>query len=276
MWEYSDKVKEHFKNPRNVGEIENADAIGEAGALSCGDKLKLYLKIENNTVVDAKFQTFGCGSAVAASSILTEMIIGKTLDEVKKITNKQIAQALDGLPPEKMHCSVMGREALEDALKNYFKDDADWSEIEDNKKETDSKIICHCFGVSQQDIIDAIQQKGAKNLDDISKLTSASLACARCKENIEHLLKLYVKDEKIKLNPVQRIIKINEIIQTVISPELQKDFGDIELVNVENNNVYVKLKGHCSTCQNAKLTLKNFVETKLKELVDDEIVVFEQ
>ena len=89
MWEYSDKVKDHFKNPRNVGSIENADAIGEAGALSCGDKLKLYLKIENNVIKDAKFQTFGCGSAVAASSILTEMLIGKTLDEAKKITNKQ-------------------------------------------------------------------------------------------------------------------------------------------------------------------------------------------
>jgi len=274
MWEYSDKVKEHFKNPKNVGSIENADAIGEAGALSCGDKLKLYLKIENNIIVDAKFQTFGCGSAVAASSMLTEMIIGKTVEEAKKITNKQIADALDGLPPEKMHCSVMGREALEDALKNYEGENWEELEIEADKKE--SKIICHCFGVSEESIIKAIVENGAKNFDDVQRLTSSGLACGRCRENIEHIIKKYVKsDNKEKLNPVQKIIKINTIMETVIAPELRKDFGDIELINVEGNNVYVSLKGHCSTCHNAKLTLKNFVETKLKELVDEEITVSE-
>ena len=274
MWEYSDKVKEHFTNPKNVGEIENADAIGEAGALSCGDKLKLYLKIYNNIIIDAKFQTFGCGSAVAASSVLTEMLIGKTLDEARKITNKQIADELDGLPPEKMHCSVMGREALEDALKNYYQED--WEDLEE-EVEVGSQIICHCFGVSEKQIIDAILNNGAKTFDDISKITSAGLACGRCRENIKNIISKYVKqEEKQVLTPVQKIIKINNVIETVISPELQKDMGDIELVNVEGNNVFVKLKGHCSHCANAKLTLKNFVETKLKELVDDEIVVFEE
>lgn len=273
MWEYSDKVKDHFKNPRNVGSIENADAIGEAGALSCGDKLKLYLKIEDGIIKDAKFQTFGCGSAVAASSILTEMVIGKTIEEAKKITNKQIAEALDGLPPEKLHCSVMGREALEDALKNY--EGEDWTEL-DIEEEKQSKIICHCFEVTEDAIIEAVTKNGAKTLEDVGKLTGAGTACGRCKENIENIIKKYVKNEKEKLNPVQKIIKINTIIETVIAPELRKDMGDIELVNVENNNVYVKLKGHCSACANSKLTLKNFVETKLKELVDDEIVVINE
>ncbi len=276
MWEYSSKVKEHFKNPKNVGSIENADAIGEAGALSCGDKLKLYLKIKDNVIVDAKFQTFGCGSAVAASSVLTEMIIGKTIDEAKKITNKQIADELDGLPPEKMHCSVMGREALEDALKNYVNDE-DWEELIEDERIEGSQIICHCFSVSEKDIIDAIKKNGAKTFDDISKITSAGLACGRCRENIQNILNKYVKkEEKIPLNPVQKIIKINSIIENEIAPELRKDFGDIELVNVDGNNVYVKLKGHCSTCANAKLTLKNFVERKLKELVDEEIVVYNE
>ena len=273
MWEYSSKVKDHFTNPRNVGSIPDADAIGEAGALSCGDKLKLYLKIEGNKIIDAKFQTFGCGSAVAASSVLTEMLIGKTLDEAKKITNKQIAQELDGLPPEKMHCSVMGREALEDALKNYYQED--WEELVDEDEEG-SQIICHCFSVSEKQIVDAILNNNAKTFDDISKLTSAGLACGRCKENIKAILKRYIKaEEKVPLSPVQKILKINNVIETNIAPELRKDLGGIELVNVEGNNVFVKLKGHCSQCANAKMTLKNFVEVKLKELVDEEIRVFE-
>ncbi len=154
MWEYSDTVKEHYKNPKNVGMIEDADAIGEAGALACGDALKLYLKIKDGIVTDAKFQTFGCGSAVASSSILTEMIIGKPLDEVKKITNKDIADKLGGLPPEKMHCSVMGHEALEDALKNY--ESPETQEENTVKPKSKDKIICNCFSVTEKQIKEAI------------------------------------------------------------------------------------------------------------------------
>src|SRR5574344_457782 len=123
MWDYSEKVMEHYRNPKNVGKIDDADVIGEAGSLACGDALKLYLKIENGIVVDAKFQTFGCGSAVASSSMLTEMIIGKPVEEVRKISNKKIVDKLRGIPPEKMHCSVMGQVALEDNKKNYFNEE---------------------------------------------------------------------------------------------------------------------------------------------------------
>ena len=142
MWEYTDKVKEYYTNPKNVGELENPDAVGEAGSLVCGDMLKIFLQIDNNGIItDAKFQTFGCGSAVASSSILTEMVIGKHIDEARKITNKQIVDALGGLPPEKMHCSVMGYEALEDALKSYHADGyITLDEI--NKNQTTDKIIC--------------------------------------------------------------------------------------------------------------------------------------
>lgn len=116
---YSDKVMDHFSNPRNVGEIENADGIGEVGNVKCGDIMKMYLKIEDNVIVDAKFKTYGCGSAIASSSMATEMIIGKTIDEVLKVTNKAVANALDGLPPVKMHCSVLAEEAIKLALQNY-------------------------------------------------------------------------------------------------------------------------------------------------------------
>lgn len=116
---YSDKVMDHFSNPRNVGEIENADGIGQVGNAKCGDIMKMYLKIEDNVIVDAKFKTYGCGSAIASSSMATEMIIGKTIDEVLKVTNRAVADALDGLPPVKMHCSVLAEEAIKLALQNY-------------------------------------------------------------------------------------------------------------------------------------------------------------
>ncbi len=118
---YSEKVMEHFMNPRNVGEIENADGVGQVGNAKCGDIMKMYLKIENNTIVDVKFKTFGCGSAIASSSMATEMIMGKTIDEAMQLTNKAVAQALDGLPPVKMHCSVLAEQAIKSALYDYSK-----------------------------------------------------------------------------------------------------------------------------------------------------------
>ena len=116
---YSDKVMDHFRNPRNVGIIEDANAIGEVGNAKCGDIMKMYLKIENDTVVDVKFETFGCGSAIASSSMATELIKGKPVSEVKKLTNKAVAEALDGLPDYKMHCSVLAEEAILSALEDY-------------------------------------------------------------------------------------------------------------------------------------------------------------
>ena len=117
---YSEKVMDHFMHPRNVGALDNADGVGEVGNAKCGDIMKIYLKIENDTIVDAKFETFGCGSAIASSSMATEMIKGKSIHEALQLTNKAVAEALDGLPAHKMHCSVLAEEAIKQALKDYF------------------------------------------------------------------------------------------------------------------------------------------------------------
>ena len=117
---YSEKVMDHFKNPRNVGVIENADGIGEVGNAKCGDIMKMYLKIENEIIVDVKFETFGCASAIASSSMATEMIKGKSVHEAMELTNKAVAEALDGLPAHKLHCSVLAEEAIQAAIEDYY------------------------------------------------------------------------------------------------------------------------------------------------------------
>ena len=281
MWDYTEKVMDHYRNPRNVGTIDDADLIGEAGSLACGDSLKLFIKLDGDKVVNAKFQTFGCGSAVAASSILTEMIIGKTIDEVKKITNKDIADELGGLPPEKMHCSVMGREALEDALKNYYGEDSDeWEELALDLYEHEhvgNKIVCTCFNVTENQIWEAIKVNGLTTVEEVTNYTKAGGACGRCKGLIKDIIETYIKknqvEAKVELTATQKILKIGKVIEQQISPQLQKDGGDIELVDIEGNVVKVKLIGVCSACKNASMTLKNFVEAELKEKVDSKIVV---
>jgi len=276
MWDYSEKVMDHYRNPRNVGTIEDADAVGVAGSLTCGDQLKIYLKIKDNVVTDAKFQTFGCGSAVASSSILTEMIIGKTIDEVRKITNKDIADELGGLPPEKMHCSVMGYEALEDALKTYKSEGyVDLDEILDEKKE---KMVCTCFQVTENVIWDAIKQNGLKTVEEVTNYTKAGGACGKCKSAIQDIIDTYYnkkKNEAGSLTPTQWILKVNNVIETQISPELQKDGGDIELVDIKNKTIYVKLKGRCSGCKNSTMTIKSFAEKILQDSLGTDITLIE-
>ena len=269
MWDYSEKVIELYKNPKNVGKIDDADAIGEAGSISCGDALKLYLKIKDGIVIDAKFQTFGCGSAVAASSILTEMVIGKTIDEVKKITNKDIIDELGGLPLEKMHCSVMGYEALEDALGKYLN--------EDLASKNDTKMICKCFQVTENQIINAIKENGLKTLEEVTNYTKAGGACGHCKGAIQNILDTVLNNKiekpKKELTQTQKIIKINNILENQIAPELRKDGGDIEFIDLVDNKVYVYLKGCCSKCKNSVITLKNFVEQTLKDAISSDIEV---
>ena len=128
---YSEKVMDHFSNPRNVGEIENADGVGEVGNAKCGDIMRMYLKIDNNTITDVKFKTFGCGAAVATSSMATELIKGKSLDEALQLTNKAVIEALDGLPAVKVHCSVLAEEAVKAAIKDYYDKNGIENDLED-------------------------------------------------------------------------------------------------------------------------------------------------
>lgn len=267
MWDYSEKVMDHYRNPRNVGKMENPSAVGTTGNISCGDSLTLYLKIEDGIVKDAKFQTFGCGSAVASSSILTEMVIGKPLEEVKKITNKDIAEALGGLPPEKLHCSVMGKEALDNAIADYTGE-----VIEEN-----DKTICKCFDVKESHLRHLIEENKLDSLEKIQNYTKACSGCQHCKDEILKVMAdvLSTKQEVDlgELNHTQKILKVNKILENYISDELRKDGGDIELVDVIDNKVLVKLQGSCKACPSSALTLKNFVEKTLKEHISDKITV---
>ena len=140
---YSEKVMDHFRNPRNVGTMENADGIGEVGNAKCGDIMKIYLKIDNDIITDVKFETFGCGSAIASSSMATELIKGKPVSESLALTNRAVVEALDGLPPHKIHCSVLAEEAIKSALKDYY----DKNGIEyDKKLFPDCEHCDHCCG----------------------------------------------------------------------------------------------------------------------------------
>lgn len=180
MWNYSEKVMEHFLKPRNVGELEGANAIGETGSLSCGDALKLYLKVdENERIIDASFMTFGCASAVASSSALTEIIKGMTLDDAAKITNADIADYLGGLPKEKMHCSVMGQAALKKAIANF-------RGIQILEKPGD--MVCECFDVTDLEIIDAVKNNGLENTEDVTNYLKAGGGCGKCLDRIEEIV----------------------------------------------------------------------------------------
>jgi len=294
MWEYTDTVREHFLNPRNVGEISDANAVGEVGSLACGDALKLYLKIADERIQDAKFQTFGCASAIASSSALTEIIRGKTVEEALAVTNQDIASYLGGLPREKMHCSVMGQEALEAAIRNYRGEPAVPHSHEDGV------LVCKCFGVTDQQIIKAITDNKLTSVEEVTNYTKAGGACGDCAEKIQQiLLKTLIQPlaatvpaggigdlrktapapapapKRPALTNIQRMQRVMTVLDEVIRPRLQQDGGDIELIDVNGKVVTVALRGHCVSCPSSRLTIEGVVQQTLQDNVDHEITVQE-
>jgi NifU-like protein len=271
MWEYTDKVKDHFLNPRNIGEVENPDGVAEVGSLACGDALKLSFKLdENKRIKDVKFKTFGCASAIATSSALTEMIKGMTLEEAMKITNQDIAAFLGGLPQEKMHCSVMGKEALEAAVANYRGAPV---------KDPGAQIICECFGVTDRDIERAVRENNLTTVEEVTNYTKAGGGCGNCHEAIRQIIEKVQAGAqpavRPKLSNIQKIKMIEETIEREIRPSLKHDGGDIELIDVIGNRVLVATRGACASCKASDITLKHFVESKLQDLVSPELVIEE-
>ncbi|OCR22515.1 nitrogen fixation protein NifU [Pseudomonas syringae] len=307
MWDYSEKVKEHFYNPKNAGAVVESNAVGDVGSLSCGDALRLSLKVDPKTdvILDAGFQTFGCGSAIASSSALTEMVKGLTLDDALKISNQDIADYLDGLPPEKMHCSVMGREALRAAVSNYRGE-----ALEDDHEE--GALICKCFAVDEVMVRETIRANHLSSVEDVTNYTKAGGGCSSCHEGIERILseELTARGESFvaaptkakqrkktqlvtlddatfspaaaasqaepvvtktsvpdagKMTNLQRIRRIERVLES-IRPTLQRDHGDVELLDVDGKNVYVKLTGACTGCQLASTTLSGIQQRLIEEL----------
>lgn len=277
MWNYTEAVHDHFLRPHNVGPLEGANAIGEVGSLTCGDALKLYLKINDQHIIeDASFETFGCASAIASSSVLTDMVKGMSVEDALKITNKDITNALGGLPKQKMHCSVMGQEALEAAIRQWK------GEPPVPHAHEDGKLVCKCFGITDAQIIRAITENGLKTVEEIINYTKAGGACGECLDEIAEILAGQLKQKplvelkpKPRLTNVQRMQKVLKTIDEEIRPQLAADGGDIELVDVDGLRVVVSLRGRCAQCRSSEVTIRDLVQRLLREHVEADIVVEE-
>jgi NifU-like protein len=290
MWDYTEKVLEHFYNPLNQGAIEDpkqegiAVVYGEVGSIACGDALRLHLKIEEATdkILDSRFQTFGCTSAIASSSALTEIVKGLTLDEALNISNKDIAEFLGGLPEAKMHCSVMGQEALEAAIYKYR-----GIEVEVHE-EDEGTLVCSCFGISDNKIRRIVIENNLTTAEEVTNYVKAGGGCGTCLVDIEDIIAA-VQAEKAAmpsklaaeiaitqarpLTTVQKINLIQQVLTEEVRPVLIADGGDVELYDVEGDTVKVVLKGACGSCSSSTATLKIAIEARLQERISPTLVV---
>ena len=280
MWDYTDKVMNHFLNPRNVGTVEDADGVGEVGSLACGDALTLTFKLDGDgRIGDVKFKTFGCASAVASSSVLTEIVKGMTLEEAECVTNQDIARQLGGLPEQKMHCSVMGQEALAAAIENCRNKGK-------GRHKKEGAIVCTCFGVTDEEIKKVIRENDLTTVEQVTNYCKAGGGCGGCGGEIEKIIE-QVQGARAdthrarepakprKLTNIQKIQLVQQTVNEQIRPKLRADGGDMELIDVEGNKVIVAFRGMCAQCKMAEFTIKDVVEAKLREFVSDELFVEE-
>ena len=282
MWDYTDNVMDHFYNPRNVGRIEDADGVGEVGSLACGDALTLTFKLDTGgKIADVKFQTFGCASAVASSSILTEMIKGMTLEQAAAVPNQDIVKRLGGLPDQKMHCSVMGQEALEAAIEDYYRRKGGA-----RPEKPKGVIVCTCFGVTDEEIRKVVRENSLTTVEQVTNFCKAGGGCGGCKGRIAELIDETVAREQIeptartpkrpaRLTNIQKIQLIQQTINEQIRPALRADGGDIELIDVEGDKVIVAFRGMCAQCKMAEFTMRDVVEARLREYVSQSLMVEE-
>jgi len=287
MWDYTATVKDHFLNPRNVGDIPDADAVGEVGSLACGDALKLYIKLDENKdrIVDAKFQTFGCASAIASSSALTEMLKGKTLDEALAISNQDIAEFLGGLPEEKMHCSVMGQEALEVAIAKYRGEPIPEHDSEHDHghayPDHEGTVVCKCFGITDTFLKKVIETNKLTTAEQVTHFTKAGGACGGCVPKIKELIAEVLgqaletaRKKPEKLSNIKKMQMIQDVLEKDIRPLLWADGGDLELIDIDGSTVQVAFRKACAGCA-ASGNTAIMVQQKLREFVADDIVVEE-
>ncbi|MEM9540527.1 MAG: Fe-S cluster assembly protein NifU [Cyanobacteria bacterium P01_E01_bin.42] len=296
MWNYTDEVMEHFHQPRNQGKIATDECndgekvvTGEVGSIACGDALRLHLKIdeESQTIEDAKFQTFGCASAIASSSMLTELLKGKNVDDALAMTNRDIAEALGGLPEEKMHCSVMGQEALEAAIHTYKGIPLD------NHEDDEGALICRCFGISDTKVKRIIRENSLETTEQVTNYVKAGGGCGSCLPDIDDLFidieredrereeaealraaqELAAANRPKTLTPIQKIALIQQVLEEEIKPILAADGGDVELYNVNGDLIQVILKGACGSCASSTETLKIAIEARLRESISPNLVV---
>ena len=291
MWDYTDKVKDHFQNPRNVGEIPDADGVGNVGNIICGDAMKLSLKLtpDHQYIADAKFQTFGCASAIASASALTEMLKGRDLKEASQLTNQDIADYLGSLPEEKMHCSVMGMEAFQAAVADIREKHPEYGIPEPPAIPAEHRVICQCFDVTEGKIREVVKANSLTTVEQVTYYTKAGGACGKCKAEIKAILDSILGEQAAEkcdaacesakaagpLTTFQKMRLIQEVFDAVIRPGLQADGGDAELVDVDGDKVSIRMKGKCASCAIANKTIEHWVEAKLRERVSPAISVSE-